>query len=58
MINTARTLIGSLTDEQTRWRAGAKEIGDEKRRLIGNCSLATAFISYSGPFDATFRHML
>lgn len=58
MINTARTLIGSLTDEQTRWSKGAKEIGDEKKRLIGNCSLATAFISYCGPFDATFRSLL
>lgn len=57
-INTARTLIGSLTDEQARWSKGVKELGDEKRRLIGNCSLATAFISYGGPFDATFRHML
>jgi len=58
MINTARTLIGSLTDEQERWSKGAIEIGDEKKKLIGNVSLATAFISYCGPFDATFRQIL
>jgi len=54
-INTARTLISSLTDEKNRWQKGMSEIADQKRRLIGNCSLATAFISYCGPFNAEFR---
>jgi len=34
------------------------EIAEAKRRLIGNCSLATAFISYCGPFNAEFRSLL
>ena len=57
-INTARTLISSLTDEKNRWSKGMSEISDQKRRLVGNCSLATAFISYCGPFNAEFRTML
>jgi len=57
-INTARTLISSLTDEKTRWSKGMSEISEQKRRLVGNCSLATAFISYCGPFNAEFRNLL
>lgn len=57
-INTARTLISSLTDERDRWAKFASEIGEQKRRLVGNCSLATAFISYCGPFNAEFRVLL
>lgn len=57
-INTARSLIGSLQDERDRWSKGDKEIGDEKRRLVGNVSLATAFISYCGPFNSEFRDIL
>lgn len=57
-INTARSLIGSLQDERDRWSKGDKVIGDEKRRLVGNVSLATAFISYCGPFNSEFRDIL
>lgn len=57
-IHTAETLINSLSDERTRWNKGASEIAAEKRRLVGNCSLATAFISYCGPFNAEFRNIL
>lgn len=57
-INTAETLINSLSDEKIRWSKGASEIAAEKKRLIGNSSLATAFISYCGPFNAEFREIL
>ena len=57
-INTARTLITSLSDEKDRWGIGASEIGEQKRRLVGNISLATAFISYCGPFNSEFRNLL
>ena len=57
-INTARTLIYSLSGEKERWNIGAQEIGEQKRRLVGNASLSTAFISYCGAFNAEYRHML
>lgn len=57
-INTARSLINSLQDERDRWQTGDSEIGDLKRKLVGNVSLATAFISYCGPFNSEFRQML
>ena len=57
-INTARQLIGSLSGEKDRWGKGASEIAEQKRRLVGNVSSATAFISYCGPFNSEFRTML
>lgn len=57
-ITTARTLISSLSEEKERWNIGANEIGDKKRKLVGNVSLATAFISYCGPFNSEFRQLL
>ena len=57
-INTARSLIGSLSEEKDRWSRGARDIGDQKKMLVGNVSLSTAFISYCGPFNSEFRHIL
>lgn len=57
-INIAETLINSLSDEKRRWKKGASEIAEDKRKLVGNVSLATAFISYCGPFNADFRDIL
>ncbi len=47
-----------MSGERARWRKGASEINNEKKRLVGNASLATAFISYCGPFNAEFRELL
>ena len=55
---TAETLINSLSGEKARWKKGASEISDEKKKLVGNCSMATAFITYCGPFNAEFREIL
>ena len=57
-IDQANRLINSLADERERWNIGATELSDFKRRLIGNVGLATAFISYCGPFNAKFRDMI
>ena len=57
-ITTAETLINSLSGERARWKKGASEISDEKKKLVGNTSLATAFITYCGPFNADFREIL
>lgn len=57
-IDQANRLINSLSDEKTRWSKDAKEVYDNKKRLIGNVGVATAFISYCGPFNAEFRDQI
>lgn len=54
-IKKATTLISSLADERERWKEGAEDISRVKTDLVGNVGLATAFISYCGPFNSVFR---
>lgn len=51
-------MISSLSGEKERWNKGAQEIGEQKRRLVGDASLSCAFISYCGAFNAEFRNLL
>ncbi|MES1907829.1 MAG: hypothetical protein MHM6MM_000869 [Cercozoa sp. M6MM] len=54
----AENLIASLEGERIRWTNDAKRFADTKRKLIGDCAVACAFISYCGPFNYTFRDQL
>ena len=54
-IKKANNLIGSLADERERWKEGAEDISRLKNDLVGNAGLATAFISYCGPFSSIYR---
>ena len=47
-----------MSDEKQRWSKDAKEVSDNKKRLIGNVGVATAFISYCGPFNAFYRDFI
>jgi len=51
-------LINGLSDERERWDKDARELGEKKRKLIGNVGLSTSFISYCGPFNAEFRDFI
>lgn len=57
-IDQAKRLIDSLSGEKDRWTKGRNEIAEQKKRLVGNVSMACAFISYCGPFNAEFRSLL
>jgi dynein heavy chain len=54
----ANNLIRSLAGEKQRWNADALVFADQKRRLVGDCALACAFVSYCGPFNYEFRRKL
>lgn len=54
----ASQLIGGLAGERVRWTEDANNFSDLKRRLVGDCAAACAFVSYCGPFNQEFRRYL
>lgn len=54
----ASNLIKALDGERERWSEDSAAFADVKRRLLGDCAVACAFISYCGPFNQPFRQYL
>jgi len=57
-MDAAAGLIGALSGEEVRWKRQASEFDDTIQRLSGDCAMASAFVSYLGPFNKEFRDML
>merc|ERR1719473_2136298 len=53
----ASDLIGGLAGERVRWTEDSNNFADIKRRLVGDCAVACAFVSYCGPFNQDYRKL-
>jgi dynein heavy chain len=57
-LDQAEKLIKGLSGERVRWTKDSKSFAEQKQRLVGDCALACAFISYSGAFNSQYRDLL
>ncbi|CAB1104525.1 unnamed protein product [Ectocarpus sp. CCAP 1310/34] len=57
-IELARRLVSSLGGETERWATGVKTLLEDKENLVGDVLVASAFLSYVGPFTKPFREQL
>jgi len=57
-MSQASALINGLSGERSRWTEDASNFNDQKKRLVGDCAIGCAFVSYCGPFNQQFRNYL
>lgn len=54
-LERAATLVDCLAGERQRWEQTVKVLDLKYTFLPGDCLLATAFVSYTGPFVSAYR---
>merc|ERR1719482_1232362 len=54
----ANRLVNGLADEYVRWQGTVKDLKIKGTSFIGDCLLASAFVGYISPFNASFHNNL
>ena len=57
-MDSATQLLNGLAGERDRWTQQSADFADQIARLAGDCAIACGFMSYTGPFNKTFRELL
>jgi dynein heavy chain len=57
-LDLANRLTKALGSEELRWKDGIGRMTIERELLVGDCLLASAFVSYVGPFTKQYRDTL
>ncbi|PFH32513.1 putative dynein gamma chain, flagellar outer arm [Besnoitia besnoiti] len=54
-MDQANKLINGLAGEKARWAEDSNTFADRRKKLVGDVTLAAAFVSYCGPFNSEYR---
>lgn len=54
-LNLAQRLVKALGSENERWAASIETLNTQVKVIVGDVLMASAFISYAGPFNKKFR---
>jgi len=54
-LDLANRLVGGLADENARWKNNVVSFKEERVTMVGDALVSAAFVSYIGPFSASFR---
>lgn len=57
-LERAAMLVDGLSGERIRWETSVQELDGMFDSLPGDCLIATAFVSYLGPFVSNYRDEL
>ncbi|XP_033636218.1 dynein heavy chain 2, axonemal-like isoform X2 [Asterias rubens] len=57
-LERAGKLVSGLAGERDRWEENVKELEENMVFLVGDCLVAAAFLSYTGPFLSEYRDHL
>lgn len=57
-LNLAQRLVNALGSESVRWSQAIIDLGEQIQVIIGDVLMASAFVSYVGPFNKNFREKI
>lgn len=57
-LDSANRLVNALGSEQERWNNSIVQLGQDLEYVIGDVLLASAFVSYVGPFAKKYREVI